>query len=97
MDARTNRARLLQGSSRALYAERRQESLRMKKTRRCRGDAVSARLELVELLVEKEEREELGTPARLLAFFTPLGIVSALYDAASARRLETPGRPGGDT
>ncbi len=56
-----------------------------------------ARLKIVELLVEREGREESGTPARLLAFFTPLGMVLASHDAASARRLETPGRPGGAT
>ncbi len=48
-------------------------------------------LKMVDLLVEREGREESGTAARLLALFTPLGMVLALQDAASARRLETPG------
>ncbi len=54
-----------------------------------------ARLKMVELLVEREGEEKSGTPGRLLTFSTPLGMVLASHDAASARQLETPGRPGG--
>ncbi len=58
---------------------------------------LSVRLEMFDLLVRREGREKSRTPARFLASYTPTGMVLALYDAASARLLETPCRPRGDT